>query len=157
MMFKITKIQKRLRRHHRVRAKISGTKECPRLCVFRSNQHIYAQLIDDVAGKTLVAVSDLDLDKSKTEDGGVSRTIKNQKPKMAIAIGSSKIQIKNKKGTKEIELKGKSATAFAVGKLIAEKSLSKKIKQVIFDRGGYLYHGRVMALAQGARSGGLKF
>ena len=81
IMFKITKIQKRLRRHHRVRAKISGTKECPRLCVFRSNQHIYAQLIDDVAGKTLVAVSDLDLDKSKTEDGDCDRIIKNTNKK----------------------------------------------------------------------------
>ena len=131
-MSNITKIQKRLRRHHRVRAKVSGTKECPRLCVFRSNQHIYAQLINDTVGKILTAASDREVDKSK-------------------------IQIKNKKEIKEIELKGKIAMAFLVGKLIAEKALSKKIKQVIFDRGGYLYHGRVRALADGARSGGLTF
>jgi len=131
-MSNITKIQKRLRRHHRVRAKVSGTKECPRLCVFRSNQHIYAQLINDTVGKILTAASDREVDKSK-------------------------IQIKNRKEIKEIELKGKIAMAFLVGKLIAEKALSKKIKQVIFDRGGYLYHGRVRALADGARSGGLTF
>jgi len=134
-MSNITKIQKRLRRHHRVRAKISGTKECPRLCVFRSNQHIYAQLINDTVGKILTAASDREMDKSK---------IKNKK-------------LEEKKNKKEIKLGGKSVMAFLVGKLIAEKALSKKIKQVIFDRGGYLYHGRVRALADGARSGGLKF
>lgn len=128
-MIKMTKTQKRLRRHHRVRAKVSGTEKCPRLCVSRSNQHICVQLIDDTVGKTLVAASDQELDKSKKEI----------------------------KKVKEIELKGKLDKAFLVGKLIAKKALLKKIKQVIFDRGGYLYHGRVKALADGARKGGLKF
>lgn len=113
---------KRHRRHKRVRAKIFGTKERPRLCVFKSNQHIYAQLIDDDKGRTLVVASDLELKKPKTE---------NQKPKTDVA--------------KEI------------GKLIAQKAQDLKIEEVVFDRGGYQYHGRVKALADGAREGGLKF
>lgn len=109
----------RQRRHARVRAKISGTAECPRLDVFRSLQHIYAQLIDDVAGVTLVAASTTE--KDFTEYGG------------------------------NIE------AAKAVGKLLAERATEKNIKDVVFDRGGYVYHGRVAALAEGAREGGLNF
>lgn len=105
---------KRNRRHKRVRAKIFGTARRPRLCVFKSNQHIYAQLIDDEKGKTLVAASDLEIKKSAEK-------------------------------TKEL------------GKLIAEKAKVKKIEKVVFDRGGYKYHGRVKALAEGAREGGLNF
>jgi len=118
----LEKQEKRLRCHKKVRAKISGTKERPRLCVFRSAKHIYAQLIDDEKGKTLVAASDLE-----------------------IKISKSKIQ--NKKNYKAKE----------VGKLIAKKALEKKIEKVVFDRGGYQYQGRVKALAEGAREGGLKF
>ena len=109
----------RLKRHKRVRAKISGTAECPRLNVFRSLQHIYAQLIDDVAGVTLVSASSTE--KDFTNYGG------------------------NKDAAKE------------VGKLLAERAKEKNITDVVFDRGGYVYTGRVAALAEGAREGGLNF
>ena len=109
----------RLKRHKRVRAKISGTAERPRLAVYRSNANISAQIIDDVAGVTLVAASTLE----KTFEG----------------IGSNK------------------AAARAVGKTLAERATAKGITEVVFDRGGYLYHGRVSELAEGAREGGLKF
>ena len=109
----------RLKRHKRVRAKISGTAECPRLNVFRSLQHIYAQLIDDVAGVTLVSASTTE--KDFTNYGG------------------------NKEAAK------------AVGMLLAERAKEKNINDVVFDRGGYVYTGRVAALAEGAREGGLNF
>ena len=108
-----------LKRHKRVRGKISGTAECPRLNVFRSLQHIYAQLIDDVAGVTLVSASSTE--KDFTNYGG------------------------NKDAAKE------------VGKLLAERAKEKNITDVVFDRGGYVYTGRVAALAEGAREGGLNF
>ena len=109
----------RLKRHARVRSKISGTAACPRLEVFRSNSNIYAQLIDDVNGVTLAAAS------SNEKDFGVSG--------------------------------GNAEGARKVGKLIAERAVSKGITEVVFDRGGYIYHGRVKELAEGAREGGLKF
>ena len=109
----------RLIRHKRVRGKLSGTAECPRLCVFRSTNNIYAQIIDDVKGVTLVSASSLD--KSIEGNGG------------------------NKEAAK------------AVGKLIAERAKSKNITDVVFDRGGNIYHGRVKELAEGAREGGLNF
>ena len=117
------KHEKRFRRHKRVRAKISGTAARPRLCVFRSAKHIYAQLIDDEKGKTIVAASDQELE----------RKTKNEKQKTKVEV------------------------AREVGKLIAEKALKKKIKEVVFDRGWYKYHGRVKAIAEGAREGGLHF
>lgn len=107
------------RRHKRVRRKISGTPECPRLCVFRSNKGVYAQIIDDVNQTTLVAASTLD---------------KEVKTKHA-----------NKEAAKE------------VGTLIAKRASDKKITSVVFDRGGYIYHGVVKELAESARQGGLKF
>ena len=109
----------RLKRHKRVRAKISGTPEMPRLNVFRSEANIYAQVIDDVNGVTLASASSLD----KAVEG----------------------------------YGGNTAAATAVGKLVAERAKAKGIETVVFDRGGYLYHGRVKALAEGAREGGLKF
>ncbi len=112
------KNEARLRRHRRVRGKISGTAERPRLDVFRSSKHIYAQIIDDVAGVTLVSASTLE--KGFEGFGG-------------------NVEAANK-----------------VGKMIAEKALAKGIKQVVFDRGGFVYHGRVKALAEGAREGGLE-
>lgn len=112
----------RLHRHDRVRSKISGTAERPRLCVFRSNSNIYAQLIDDVAGVTLAAASSLD---------------------KALA--------------EKLTTTGNKEAARAVGQLIAEKAQEKGIKEVVFDRGGYLYHGRVKELAEGAREKGLEF
>jgi large subunit ribosomal protein L18 len=109
---------KRLRRHKRVRAKIKGTAKVPRLCVFRSNKHIYGQLIDDEKGKILLSAKDLEIKKV---------------------------------------VKDKIVIAKEVGKLLAEKAITKKYKKVVFDRAGYKYHGRVKALAEGAREGGLKF
>ena len=109
----------RLRRHKRVRAKISGTAARPRLCVYRSNAHIAAQIIDDVAGVTLVSASTYE----KDFDGNC----------------------------------GNKAAAKKVGEIIAERAAAKGITDVVFDRGGYLYHGRVSELAAGAREGGLKF
>ena len=137
----LIKKHKRLKRHRRVRAKISGTNKVPRLCVFRSAKHIYAQLINDEKGQTLVAASDLELGNSK---------VKTQK---------SKPQLKSQKLKKEREIvrTGKVALAYEVGMLIAKKALEKKIEKVVFDRAGYEYHGRVKALAEGAREGGLKF
>ncbi len=109
----------RLKRHKRVRSKISGTPEMPRLNVFRSEANIYAQVIDDVSGQTLVSASSLD----KAVEG----------------------------------YGGNIAAATAVGRLVAERAKAKGIETVVFDRGGYLYHGRVKALAEGAREGGLQF
>lgn len=110
----------RLARHARVRKKISGTPEIPRLCVFRSLKNIYAQIIDDTTGNTLVSASTLDAE-LKAQYGG------------------------NKDAAK------------AVGALVAKKAAEKGITEVVFDRGGYVYHGRVEELADGAREGGLKF
>ena len=108
----------RKKRHARVRNKISGTPECPRLNVFRSSSHIHAQIIDDVNGVTLVSASSVDM---KLANGG------------------------------NVE------AAAQVGKAVAERALEKKIENVVFDRGGYIYHGRVKALAEAAREAGLKF
>ena len=119
MVKKMDRNAARLRRHTRVRGKISGTAEMPRLNVFRSSKHIYAQIIDDVAGVTLVSASSMD--KGFEANGG------------------------NAEGAK------------AVGVAIAKKALEKNITTVVFDRGGYVYHGRVQALAEGAREGGLQF
>ena len=122
MINKIDKNEIRKRKHLRVRKKISGTTECPRLCVYRSNSHIYAQVIDDVNGATIAAASSLDKD-----------------VKSAVSNGSN------------IE------AAQAVGKLVAERAIAKDVKEVVFDRGGYVYHGRVAALAEAAREAGLSF
>jgi large subunit ribosomal protein L18 len=111
-----TKIQKRIRRHKRVRAKIIGTAKIPRLCVFKSNTHIYAQLIDDAKHLVLAQANDLKLKKEKKTD-----------------------------------------LATKVGQEIAKLATDKKINTVVFDRGGFKYHGRIKALAEGARSSGLKF
>ncbi len=111
--------QQRIKRHKRVRGKISGTAERPRLCVFRSENHIYAQIIDDTAGRTLASASTVE---KGFEGGG-----------------------------------GNCEAAKKVGAAVAGRALEKGIKEVVFDRGGYIYHGRVKALAEGAREGGLKF
>ncbi|MBO4534821.1 MAG: 50S ribosomal protein L18 [Clostridia bacterium] len=122
MISKIDKNAERIKRHKRIRNRISGTQEKPRLSVYRSEKHIYAQIIDDVAGKTLVACS--------TVEKAVAEQIKDL----------------DKKGAAKV-----------VGKALAEKALANGIKVVVFDRGGYLYTGRVQALADGAREGGLEF
>ena len=119
MVKKTDRKMERSRRHIRVRRKISGTAERPRLCIYRSNTNLYVQIIDDVAGNTLVSASTLD---------------KEIKTKHA-----------NKEAAKEL------------GTLIAKKAADKKIETVVFDRGGYIYHGVVKELAEAAREGGLKF
>ena len=119
MVKTIDRAKARAHRHLRVRSKVSGTAETPRLCVFRSAKHIYAQVIDDVTGVTLCAASSMA--KGFDGDGG------------------------NVEGAKK------------VGAMIAELCRDKGIEEVVFDRGGYVYHGRVAALADGAREGGLKF
>lgn len=119
MITKTNRKMERARRHARVRRKISGTAERPRLCVYRSNTNLYVQVIDDVAGKTLVSASTLDK------------------------------EVKNKYANKE--------AAKEVGALIAKRALEKNIKDVVFDRGGYIYHGVIKELADAARNGGLNF
>ena len=112
----------RLRRHRRVRLKVSGTGERPRLCVFRSLNHIYAQVIDDVRGHTVASASSLDVDLKSAAAG-----------------------------------KKKGDVAQAVGTTVAQRAKAAGISSVVFDRGGYLYHGRVKALAEAARAAGLEF
>ena len=116
MISKVSRAQMRQKKHRRLRNHIVGTAQRPRLCVFRSNNHMYAQIIDDTTGTTLVSASSLDM-----EAGG------------------------NKDAAKE------------VGALVAKKALEKGISEVVFDRGGYIYHGRIKELAEGAREAGLKF
>ncbi|CAM2803467.1 50S ribosomal protein L18 [Fructilactobacillus fructivorans] len=118
MISKPDKNKTRKIRHNRVRSKISGTAECPRLNVFRSNKNIYAQVIDDVKGVTLASASTVD---------------------------------------KEVSGNNKSEQAASVGALLAKRAVEKNVKNVVFDRGGYLYHGRVQALADAARENGLEF
>jgi len=146
------KREKRFRRQKRVRVKISGNSKVPRLCVFRSNKHIYAQLIDDEKGKTIVIASDKELKKQKTKNRKekVKKTT-TRPPHPPTKGGPLKI------GEAQKPLTGKAVIAYEVGKLIAKKALDKKIEKVVFDRGSYQYHGRVKALAEGAREGGLKF
>ena len=119
MVKRVNKNAMRLKRHVRVRGKISGTPECPRLNVFRSNANIYAQIIDDVNGVTLVSANTLE----KDFEGAT----------------------------------GNIEAAKKVGAVLAERAKAKGINEVVFDRGGYVYHGRVAALAEGAREGGLQF
>jgi len=136
----LEKQKKQYRRHRRVRAKISGTSEVPRLSVFRSNKHIYVQLIDDEKGQTFVAASDKEIN-----------------PKPQTQNSKLKLKTQNLREKKENVRTGKVMVAYEVGKLIAERALEKNIKKVVFDRGGYKYHGRVKAVAEGAREGGLEF
>ncbi len=125
-----TKIDKQKRRHARVRAKVSGTASRPRLTVFRSNKFIYAQLIDDVSGRTLVSITD----KALLNDKGIATG------KRPVDAGFTKVP-----------------KAYRAGQELAKLALATKIDQVVFDRGGYRYAGRVKAIAEGARTGGLKF
>ncbi len=122
MISRIDKNADRINRHKRVRKKVSGTAECPRLCVYRSLNHIYTQIIDDVAGVTLVACS--------TVEKSVMEMVKDLSKKDAAKV---------------------------VGQEVAKRALAKGIETVVFDRGGYLYTGRVESVADGAREAGLKF
>lgn len=119
MVKRVDSNKKRLKRHRRVRTKVFGTSERPRLCIYRSNENIYVQIIDDTVGKTLVSASSVEPEFGK--EGGNKASAKN------------------------------------VGELTAKRALEKGITNVVFDRGGYLYHGRVKELADGAREAGLNF
>jgi large subunit ribosomal protein L18 len=123
------KVEARLRRKKRVRKKIFGYPERPRVSVFRSNKHIYAQIINDVEGHTLVALSSL----------------------------SPEVRAKVEELKSKGEIKGKVDVARLVGRMLAERAKEKGITKVVFDRNGYKYHGRVKALAEGLREGGLEF
>lgn len=118
-MNNMSKNKKRLKRKVRIRKKLTGTTERPRLCVFRSTKHIYAQIIDDTSGKTLVSASTMDKDFAASGD--------------------------------------KKSLANAVGKNVAARALENGIKAIVFDRNGYIYHGRIKSLSDGAREAGLKF
>ncbi|MFH0906728.1 MAG: 50S ribosomal protein L18 [bacterium] len=118
MIFMKSKQEQRNNRHKRIRAKVIGTKDCPRVSVFRSNKYTYVQLIDDVKGNTLLSVSSADIKKKELK----------------------KLQI-----------------AKEIGILVAKQAIEKEIKKVVFDRGGYKYHGRIKAVAEGARQEGLEF
>ena len=142
----LEKKQKQQQRHKRVRAKVKGTREIPRLSVFRSNKFIYTQIIDDDKGKTILSANQSEIKKSEIPANSAIADGRNSKSK---TNSKSKIQ-KNK-------TEGKIAIAYEIGKLTAKKALDKKIKKVVFDRGGYKYHGRVKAVAEGAREGGLDF
>ena len=122
MINKVSRSEVREKKHKRMRAHISGTAQCPRLAVFRSNKHMYAQIVDDVAGKTLVSASTL-------------------LPDVKAGL----------QYTDNVE------AAAAVGKAIGEKAVAMGIKSVVFDRGGFLYHGKIQALADAAREAGLEF
>ena len=122
MIIKASKNATRRKRHQRVRNKVTGTTERPRLNVYRSGKHMYAQIIDDMAGKTLAAASTLDADVKA-----------------------------------DLSSTGNKAAAKKVGVVVAKRALENGIEEVTFDRGGYIYHGRVQNLAEGAREGGLKF
>jgi large subunit ribosomal protein L18 len=121
-VLKVSRNAHRQQVHHRVRQRVMGTPERPRLCVFRSLDHIYAQVIDDQSGRTVVSASSLDKGTRAAMKGG-----------------------------------GNIAAAKIVGKTIAERALGAGVQQVVFDRGGYMYHGRIQALANAAREAGLKF
>lgn len=156
----LKKQQKHLKRRKRVRAKISGTNSVPRFSIFRSNKNIYAQLIDDKNGKTLVAANDKEI-KSKISavDGKVQNAKSQLKTSTSAKATANKQNLKEgkKENKKEIIKTKKIAMAYEVGKLIAEMAIKKNIKKVVFDRGGYKYHGRIKAVAGGAREGGLIF
>lgn len=161
------KSQKRLRRKARVRAKVFGTKKIPRLSVYRSLNHIYAQLIDDEKGETLVAASDLELDSKilkQLKHGenrkpaiieNVEKTLRTQKKNSESLEGFQSPQ--RLQGSEFSVIAGKTFIAHQVGKLLAQKAGEKKIKKCVFDKSGYKYHGRVKAVAEGAREGGLRF
>jgi large subunit ribosomal protein L18 len=142
----------RLRRHERVRERVVGTPQRPRLCVFRSLKHIYAQIIDDQAGRTLVAASDLETDIRAPTDGKKrARSKKDIRPETAQGKAKKDIRPETAEG------KAKKDVAGLVGGLLARRALERGIKMVVFDRGGYRFHGRVKALAEAARETGLEF
>lgn len=167
------KTYKRVRRHLRVRQRVVGTPEKPRLCVFKSAKHIYAQIVDDTTGRTLLSVSSLKLGpltvpqaaETKPKAAEPAAEAKPAAKTEAKGKGKDKEKDKGKGKEKQPEKKEKkawmggrkTAAAREVGRLVAEAAKAKGISAVCFDRGGYLYHGRVAALADAARRNGLQF
>ncbi|MCK5619713.1 MAG: 50S ribosomal protein L18 [Candidatus Krumholzibacteria bacterium] len=145
------KEHKRKRRHLHVRRRLVGTAERPRVCVFRSNTHIYAQIIDDEQGKTLAAVSSLKISLPKATPAAEQPAGKSD------AEGQEGKKGKKKGGKKPKAEEAKILQAREVGTLVAKAAKEKGINAIRFDRGGYLYHGRVAALAKAMREGGLEF
>ena len=157
--FASKEVYKRWRRHKRVRNRVSGTPQRPRVAVFRSNAHIYAQLIDDTAGRTILSVSSLKLEALPAAPPAAkvveAKVVEEGKPEKK----------KGKKGAEAAEATEVKAAAAGrkmmvareVGRMLAEAAKAKGYQKVAFDRGGYLYHGRVAALAEGAREAGLDF
>ncbi len=141
-----------MRRHERVRNKVHGTSARPRLCVFRSLNHIYAQIIDDDRGATLAAASSLKLELPPLQEAPEKAPEKAEKPEKGEKGKEGK---GSKKASRPLSMKMR--RSIAVGKAIAAVALEKGIKAVAFDRGGYIYHGRIAALAKAAREGGLEF
>lgn len=133
--------QARVRRHIRLRKKLAGTTERPRLSVFRSGDQIYAQIIDDTAQRTLLAASSRDAELSKTSSGAIAGLDGDDAPE----------------SLKGIEKNRRVRQAWLVGELVAKRAKAAGVTQVVYDRGGYIYHGRIAALAEGARHGGLEF
>ncbi len=144
--------QSRLRRHLRVRKRLTGTTERPRLCVFRSGNQIYAQIVDDTQGRTLVAASSRDADVAQvkaalaTPAAAASESSEGGEGESAIS-----------QAYRGIEANRRVQLAYKVGQLLAQRAQAAGLRRVVFDRGGYIYHGRIAALADGARQGGLDF
>jgi large subunit ribosomal protein L18 len=133
--------QSRVRRHIRLRKKLAGTTERPRLSVFRSGDQIYAQIIDDTAQRTLLAASSRDAELSKMSSDKIAALDGDETPE----------------SLKGLEKNRRVRQAWLVGELVARRAKKAGITQVVYDRGGYIYHGRIAALAEGARHGGLEF
>lgn len=151
-MKKEDKAKNRQKRKLRIRSKVRGKQNRPRLSVFRSNMHTYAQLIDDEKGITLVSASDLEL-----EPDGKGETHKTKRNNGNTDRGKKSITSKSLAGSVSPGSRSKISLAYQVGELLARKALEKRIRNVVFDRNGYKYHGRIKALADGARKGGLNF
>jgi large subunit ribosomal protein L18 len=169
MIKRVNRKEMRQRRHRRIRMRVAGTTQRPRICVFRSSVHIYAQIIDDSTGRTLVQASSLDKDVASVEP-----VLPAPAPVVVKEEVKEKVEKVEKggkpgadKGGKEAKAEPKPAAvteaskhvrlAQQVGTLLARRAQEKGIKAVVFDRGGYIYHGRVKALAESARAAGLEF
>ena len=140
MVSKKSRSEVRVKKHNRLRNHLSGTTECPRLAVFRSNNHMYAQIIDDTVGKTLVSAS-----------------TNEPEAKKALVKTNNVVAASTLEAKKELEKTNNVDAAAYVGKLIAERAIEKGIKEVVYDRGGFIYQGKVQALADAAREAGLEF
>jgi large subunit ribosomal protein L18 len=171
MIKRVNRKEMRQRRHRRIRMRVAGTTQRPRICVFRSSVHIYAQIIDDSTGRTLVQASSLDKDvasvepilpapapvvvkeevKEKVEKGGKPGADKGGKQPAKVEAKAEPKPAAVTEASKHVRL------AQQVGTLLARRAQEKGIKAVVFDRGGYIYHGRVKALAESARAAGLEF